>query len=128
MTAGNGDGDNSMDIEDVRLAMQEACQQHLEGTRSFPLDALSILCSTYLIVEAYVETIKKQKMPGIRSADFLVRLRTALPDRSKWPEAKLKKMVAKQFGVEVGALTKALQRKAEPKPPKAKKAKRTKQR
>ena len=40
-TAGNGDGDNSMDIEDVRLAMQEACQQHLEGTRSFPLDARS---------------------------------------------------------------------------------------
>ena len=35
-------------------------------------------------------------------------------------------MVAKQFGVEVGTLTKALQRKAEPKPPKAKKAKGTK--
>lgn len=127
MRADDDEDRNSINIDDVRLAMQEACKQHLEGAKPFPREMLSLLCSTYLIVEAFVDTIQKKKMPGVRAAEFMVRLRKALPDRSEWPEARLKKLTAKHFGVTMDALTKALQRKVKPKTSKPK-IKRTKQR
>jgi hypothetical protein len=123
MTAGDGEDDNSIDIEDVRRAMQEACRQHLEGYKPFPLELLPVLCSTYLIVEAYADKIGKRKMPGIRAAEFMDDLRKVLPDRS---DAELKKMAAGHFGTTMDALTKALQRKPNAKA--KRKAKRTKTR